>query len=93
VPGRIKASVALRVVVNNIYARNLAVLVYIHMVVGNLTSVFLDEVIAVTQMVGHFPDFLHGIVCRLLGERFVVECGILSAFLWLYKHLKKEQVR
>jgi hypothetical protein len=31
-------------------------------------------------MVGHFPDFLHGIVCRLLGERFVVECGILSAY-------------
>ena len=36
-------------------------------------------------MVGHFPDFFHGIVRRLLGERFVVECGILSAY-----HIKQD---
>lgn len=79
VPEVTEAGVAVRVIVDDVYAGNLPQVVYIHMVVCHFGAFFFGEEVAEAQAVGCVPYLVHVLTGGSLRELFLVEGGVLSA--------------
>lgn len=78
VPEVTEAGVAVRVIVDDVYAGNLPQVVYIHMVVCHFGAFFFGEEVAEAQAVGCVPYLVHVLTGGSLRELFLVEGGVLS---------------
>ena len=79
VPEVAEARVALRVVVDDVHAGYLAQVVDIEVVIRHFRSVFLGEESFKSQAVGGVPDLFYLLARRALGEKLLVESGVLAA--------------
>ena len=82
-----ETGIGIGTVVDDIYTWNLAEVIYVQMVIGNLGSLFFREEVAEPQTMGGIPYLLHVLARSSLGEPFLVKSGILAAY-----HVKQDSV-
>ena len=88
VPGRTEnALLAIRIIGDDIYRRNLSLLVDRNMIIGNHTAIALRKVRTKTSLAGCSPNLLHNATSILHRHALTVELGALTAY-----HIQKDAI-
>ena len=75
-PNRAETTVRVRIVRNDVNARDTCNVVYRNVVISYSTTVFLREIDSDTYIMSFFPDFVDDVSCKSFREIFLIETCI-----------------